>query len=212
MKRTSIYSILTAFALTFLLSGCGAKRDEALVTEYNAKKTEAETLITNVNDGLKKMTDDHTAWTAKIDEAAKAPKADTAKLNGFKRHMAGHGKIAAEAQAEIDSLKAYIGAKTSTNEELKSAIGGLNTHIAALSAWWKTRSEEHAKLGADIMAALPPSGEVKKEDIHATAKPATNKPGTPPAPAKDDGKVHPVKNVTPGGDPVKPSRSGGVKK
>ena len=208
MKRTALFSILTAFVLTFLLSGCGAKRDEALVTEFNAKKTEAEALITTATDGAKKMKDDHVAWAAKMADGMKMPKCDTAMCKACMAQMADHEKMWAGAMAEIDSLKSYAGAKTDNNDQLKSAIAGLNSHIAMLTAQWKTITEAHAKLGADMMAMMAPAGAPAKEE----AKKSEAKAAPAAKPAKDDNKPHEVKNQTPGGEPVKTSRPGGVKK
>src|SRR5262245_29640523 len=85
MKRYSIFSLVLALALVFTLSSCGGKKDEALVAEFTAKTTEAGKLITDATDGMKKMADEHTAWAASLDEAAKAPDADAAKIEGLKK-------------------------------------------------------------------------------------------------------------------------------
>jgi hypothetical protein len=166
-----------ALALGFLVSSCGSKVDEALVAEYNAKKAEAEKLLIDAQAGKDKMHVDHDAWSAKLDEASKIAGVDTVKINGYKTEIANHNKMVGELDPTIDSLKSYIGAKTTTNEELKAGIAGLTTHIGALTSNWKTIMDAHTKLGADIMALVAP-GVPAAEAPAAPVKPDVKKPTT----------------------------------
>jgi septal ring factor EnvC (AmiA/AmiB activator) len=208
MKRYSIFSLVLALALVFTLSSCGSKKDEALVAEFTAKSTEAGKLITDVTDGMKKTMDEHMAWMAKLDEAAKAPKADTSKIAAMKKQMDEHAKMMPDIQKEIDSLKSYTMAKTDNNDQLKAAIAGLTTHIAALSANWKMMDDAHTKMGADIMAMMSPAPakeEAKKDEPKKTAAKAAEipkgDPGAKPVEQMDKSK-HPVKQQS-GGAPKK---------
>ena len=197
MKRYSILSLMFALALGFLVSSCGKKVDEAMVAEFNAKKTEAEKLITDADAGMKTMHDEHAAWGAKLDEAAKLPGMDTVKIAAFKAEIANHMKMAGDMTPIVDSLKSYVGAKTDNVDVVKGAIAGLTTNIAVLTSNWKTMMDAHTKLGGDITAFLAPApaaatieaakpavkkgttnqGGVKK-DAPASTPPTTSKPAT----------------------------------
>lgn len=207
MKRYSIFSLVFALALVFTVSSCGSKLDEAMVTEFNSKKTDAEKLITEATDGMKKITDEHTAWSGKLDDAAKMAGADTAKIGAFKRQMADHAKMMPDIQKEIDSLKSYVGAKTDNMDALKGAVAGITTHIAALTSNWKMMSDAHTKMGADIMAMMgtAPKEEVKKEEPkHTAAKPVEKPkadPGAKPVEQMDKSQHQVV--IKPGGVPKK---------
>ncbi len=204
-KHLSLFSMLFVFALSIALSSCGSKRDEALVTEFNAKKTEADKVITDDNALAKQITDDHTAWGAKLDEAAKAPKADTAKINGFKAQIKAMNDAMPMMNAMHDSLKAYANAKTDNNDELKAAIAGLNANLQACTSSASKASDDHKKLGADIMAFLagPAPAEAGKE------APAKKGGKAAPAAGKADVSKHPV--ATPAPNPTAPpvKKSGG---
>lgn len=191
-----------ALALGFLVSSCGKKVDEAMVAEFNAKKTEAEKLIADAETGMKSLHDDHAAWGAKLDEAAKLPGMDTAKIAAFKAEIANHMKMSADMAPIVDSLKGYINAKTDNADAVKGAIAGLTSNIAVLTSNWKTMTDAHAKLGADITAFLAPAPAAATIEAAkpAVKKPTTNQGGTkkdaPAAPAapkpatKSEGGIH----------------------
>ncbi len=181
-----------ALMLGLVVASCGTKVDEALVAEYNAKKAEAEKLLIDAEAGKEKMHVDHDAWTVKLDEASKIKGVDTAKINGFKAEIANHNKMVGDLDPTIDSIKNYVGAKTSTNEELKMGIAGLTTHIGALTSNWKTIMDAHTKLGADIMAMLAP-GVPAADAPGAPVKPAIKKGTTNQGGSKkDDGSTPPT--------------------
>jgi hypothetical protein len=181
MKRYSILSVVFALVLGFVVASCGSKVDEALVAEFNAKKAEAEKLISDAETGMKTMHEEHTAWSAKLDEAAAAG-ADTAKIAGFKAEIANHMKVAGELAPTVDSLKSYLAVKTDNADALKSGVAGLTANIGALTANWKTLMDGHTKLGADIMAMLTPTAPAAPV-VSETPKEA---PKAPKAPAKTD--------------------------
>lgn len=164
-----------ALMLGLVVASCGTKVDEALVAEYNAKKAEAEKLLIDAEAGKEKMHVDHDAWSAKLDEASKMAGVDTARINGFKAEIVNHNKMVGDLDPTIDSIKNYIGAKTSTNEELKMGIAGLTTHIGALTSNWKTIMDAHTHLGSDIMAMLAP-GVPAADAPGAPVKPDVKKP------------------------------------
>lgn len=188
-----------ALALGFLVSSCGSKVDEAMVADFNAKKTEAEKLIADAEAGMKTMHDEHAAWGAKLDEAAKLPGMDTVKIAAFKAEIANHMKMAGDMTPIVDSLKGYLNTKTDNADALKGGIAGLTTNIAVLTSNWKTMMDAHTKLGGDITAFLAPApaaatieaakeapatkkgttnqGGVKK-DAPASTPPTTSKPAT----------------------------------
>lgn len=181
MKRYSILSVLFALVLGFVVASCGSKIDEAMVAEFNAKKAEAEKLVADAETGIKTMHDEHGAWSAKLDEAAKLPTADTAKIAGFKAEIANHMKMAGDLSPIVDSLKSYLTTKTDNVDALKGGIAGLTSNIAALTSNWKTLMDGHGKLGADITAMLSPAApapaEPAKEEVKAA--PATKAPAKP---------------------------------
>lgn len=204
-----------ALALGFLVSSCGKKVDEAMVAEFNAKKTEAEKLITDADAGMKTMHDEHTAWGAKLDEAAKLPGMDSAKIAAFKAEIANHMKMAGDMTPIVDSLKSYVGAKTDNVDVVKGAIAGLTTNIAVLTSNWKTMMDAHTKLGGDITAFLAPAAaaepakeEVKAPAAKAPAKPEAKKPTTNQGGVKKDGAAAPV----PAPKPATTSQGGVSKK
>src|SRR5688572_16562154 len=175
MKRYSILSLMFALALGFLVSSCGSKVDEAMVAEFNAKKTEAEKLIADAETGMKTLHDEHTAWGAKLDEVAKLPGMDTVKIAAFKAEIANHMKMSADIAPIVDSLKGYINTKTDNADAVKGAIAGLTSNIAVLTSNWKTMTDAHAKLGADITAFLAPAPAAATIEA---AKPAAGKKAT----------------------------------
>lgn len=153
MKRQFSLGILTALLVLFV-TGCGKKTDEALLTEYNAKKGEAEKVIADATEGLKKLNEEHTSWNAKISEAAATNAIDSAKGVMLHEKLHAHEPMVSVVQAGIDSLKNYVSAKAETDDELKAATAGLNAHLAAVSANWKALWEAHTKAGAEITADL----------------------------------------------------------
>jgi hypothetical protein len=175
-KQYSVLSLMFALTLSFFLTSCGAKKDEALVTEFNAKKTEADKVIAMTDADRKIMSSDHTAWTTLLDSASKKMKnADTAKINGFKAEMKKHEDMAkTEAQMISDSIKAAENAKTDNNDQLKAAIAGLDAQMNTCNTGWKNIMDAHKKLGADIMAFTGGSA-------------AAVEPSTPAAESKDKG-------------------------
>ncbi len=208
-KNLTILSVLCALALGLTIAGCGAKRDEALVAEFAAKQTEANKVITDAQNQAKMMGDDHKVWSAKLDSLAKTPKADTTKINGFKASIKKMDDMTPAMMAMVDSLKAYANAKTSTNDELKSAIAGLNAQLSAFTTHCNSMMDVHKKLGADIMAMLGVAAPVADVKPDATKKAPTAKPGPGASeiPKTMDNTVHPAPNT-----PVikKKSGSGGT--
>ncbi len=186
-----------ALTLSFFLVSCGAKKDEALVTDFNSKKTEADKMIAQMGDASKMMMTDHAAWTAKLDDAAKLPKADTVKIAGFKAAMKKMEDDGKAASPWIDSLKAYENAKTDNNDQLKAAIAGLDATLAKCNTTCNGMMDAHKKLGADITAFLggAPAAPV-------AAEPAA-KTGAKTAPAKTsdgmDATKHSAVKVAPTG-------------
>jgi predicted nucleic acid-binding Zn-ribbon protein len=187
-----------ALVLGFVVASCGSKVDEAMVAEFNAKKAEAEKLIADADAGMKTMHDEHTAWSAKLDEAAKLPNADTTKIASFKAEIANHMKMAGDVTPMLDSLKSGIAAKTDNADALKAAVATLTTNIGALTANWKTLADAHSKLGADITAMLAPAAAAPAE----TAKEAPKMEGPKPA-AKTDAPKAPT--TSKGGAPKNPT-------
>jgi hypothetical protein len=205
-KYFSFYSMLFVLALGVTLASCGAKRDEALVTEFNAKKTEADKVMNDDMAAAKQMSDDHKAWGAKLDEAAKAPKADTAKIAMFKAEIKKMDDMMPAMNTMHDSLKAYANAKTETNDELKAAIAGLNANLSACTTSATKAMDDHKKLGADITAFLAgPATADAKEDAKPAAKPA---PKTAPAVKPVDQTKHETVQTNPTG--VAPKKRPGM--
>ena len=185
-------------ALSFFLASCGQKKDEALVTDFNSKKTDADKMITTMQDAGKMMMSDHAAWNAKLDSVAKLPGADTAKINGFKSAMKQMEDMT-KPNAMMDSLKAYSNAKTETNDQLKAAIAGLDANLSMCKSSCDMMMDQHKKLGADIMAFLgsntAPTTDAKAGEMKS-AKKATTTPQVDNS-GMDISK-HPVKPVTTG--------------
>jgi hypothetical protein len=202
MKKLSILSLMCAVALSFFLLSCGAKRDEALVTDFNAKKTQADSLMKMMDNSGKMMMTDHAAWGAKLDDAAKGG-ADTAKIADFKAQMKKMEDMS-KANAAMDSMHAYMNAKTETNDQLRAAIAGLDAQISMCNTMCNGMMDAHKKLGADITAFLggaapasTPAKEEPKGGKKADVKSDAPTTATPGSPAMDASK-HPVKTV-PGG-------------
>lgn len=211
-KQYSILSVMFALMLGLFISSCGQKRDEALVTEYNSKKTEADSLTQKMMNEGKMMMADHAAWSAKLDAAAKTG-ADTAKIAWFKgemKKMEDHGKMGSSA---IDSLKYYSDAKVETNDQLKAAIAGLNANLAICNTMCMGMMDAHKKLGADITAFLGgEKAETPKEEAveHAKKVTKTTTTTTPPMDNGMDMSKHPVK-PTPKGAAPRQGSGGNVK-
>ena len=233
MKRSQLsLGILAAFVM-MLFVGCGKKVDEALLTEYNAKKAEAEKVIADATEGLKKLNEEHSDWMAKIAAASGSKTIDSVKATMLTEKLHAHEPMVPVVQAGIDSLKYYVTAKTETNDELKTATAGLNAHLAAVSANWKALWEAHTKAGAEIMAdlgvATPPlavdsttittkttTTTTTSSEKHETAKKSGGTPKVPPTPTPTPGTTDPTKHETakqtPGGTPKTTPAPGGVKK
>ena len=179
---------MVALTLSFFLVSCGAKKDEALVTDFNAKKADADKIMTTMTDGAKTMAADHAAWNAKLDAAAKLPNADTAKIAGFRAQMKQHEDMGKGMQAMIDSLKAYENAKVDNNDQLKSAIAGLSANLTTCTSGCNSMMDAHKKLGADITAFLggaapaaaaePAKAEMKTGEKKAAVKAAVVNPAS----------------------------------
>src|SRR5205823_13056336 len=118
-------SMMLVLASGLFLASCGAKRDEALVADFNSKKAEADKATAMMDADIKVMKADHATWTAKLDSTAKAMKTpDTAAINNFKSQMKQHEDMAAKNEAMInDSIKAAESMKTDNNDQLKAEIG-----------------------------------------------------------------------------------------
>jgi hypothetical protein len=241
MKRFQLsLGILAAFVVMLSAAGCGKKTDEALLTEYNAKKGEAEKVIADATEGLKKLNEEHSAWMAKISETSATKGIDSIKASLLMEKLHAHEPMVPVVQAGIDSLKYYVTAKTETDDEIKAATAGLNAHLAAVSANWKALWEAHTKAGADIMAELgvastPMAGDTVGEKTTTTSSKTTtttttssekhetakHTPGgtakVPPANAPTtstptDQSKHETAKQTPGGTPKTPPAPGGTKK
>lgn len=209
MKRQLIYGILTAFVL-FFAAGCGKKTDEALLTEYNAKKAEAEKVIADATDGLKKLNEEHTAWMAKISEAVATKAIDSLKGAGLMDKLHGHEPMVPVVQAGIDSLKYYVTAKTENDDQIKSATAGLNAHLAAVSNNWKALWEAHTKAGADVVAELGAAAGAPTAGADSTAGTATTKTTTKTTTtttSTSSSERHETAKKTPGGTPKVPAQN-----
>ncbi len=191
-KNLTILSVLCALALSLTIMSCGAKRDEALVAEFSAEQTKANKVIADAEAQAKMMGDDHKVWSAKLDSVAKTPKADTAKINMFKGEIKKMDDMTPAMMAMVDSLKAYANAKTTTNDELKSAIAGLNAQLSAFSTHCNSMMDTHKKLGADIMAMLGMAAPVADMKTTTTTTKTTTKtaPGASEIPKTMDNTVH----------------------
>ncbi|MEI8134806.1 MAG: hypothetical protein WCH46_06970 [bacterium] len=194
-KQLSILSVLTVVALSFILTSCGAKKDEALIADFNSRRADADKLMKMMEDGSKQMIGDHAMWTAKLDSAAKAG-ADQAKVDGFKAEMKKHDDMA-KSSAMMDSIHAYYNAKTETNDQLKAAIAGLDAQIAAGNSSCNMFMEAHKKLGADITAflggAAPADASKPAEKAEPAKKTAGKTQAAPPDAPKMDMTKHAVK-------------------
>jgi hypothetical protein len=210
-KQISIVSMMFVFALSLALVSCGSKRDEALVAEFNSKKTEAEKAIGDAGNLKKMMSDDHKDWSSKLDNAAKAPKADTMKIADFKNRIKAMDDMMPAMDAMVDSLKAATNAKTETNDELKAAIANVNAKLADFNAGMTKAAADHKKLGDDIIAFLggTPTAESKVEE--GTKTKGKSAPVEKPNAATKgmDMKAHPA---TPNTPPSKPAPPAPVKK
>jgi hypothetical protein len=211
LKITRNAKVASLFVLAFFVASC-AKRDENLITDYNAKKASAETLITEVNTGMEKMKTDHAAWEAKLTEASAVKGADTARINGFKNDIAKHNEEAAKLPALVDSTKLYTNASTDNDESLKFANDRLTENFDDLNNQWKSVMDEHHRLESDITAFLVNNaGDASKDSTKAAVDKAAadSKTGTktgtgtvtkkPSTPAKEV--PHDTKKHTPGGTP-----------
>jgi len=199
-KQYSILSVMFVLALSFFLTSCGAKKDEALVTDFNAKKTDADKMLMMMTDDSKMMIADHAAWTAKLDSAGKAG-ADTAKIAGFKAEMKKHEDMDKAANANADSIKYYENAKVDNNDQLKAATAGLNAQLAACTTSCNNTMDMHKKLGTDITAFLAGSApaEAPKEEAKKPEKKATSAKAAPAqTPGEMDASKHAVKPPTSG--------------
>lgn len=210
-KQYPILSVMFALVLSFFLASCGAKKDETLVTEFNAKKSEADKIMTMTDADMKVMKTDHAAWSTKLDSVGKLPKADAAKIDGFRAEMKKHEDMAKNtAQMISDSVKAAENAKTDNNDQLKSATAGLDAQMAAANTNWKSVMDAHKKLGADITAFLgAENAETPKEEAAEHGKKASTTTTTSTPPTNEGGmdvSKHPVKPTT---TPT-PRRGGGA--
>jgi hypothetical protein len=202
-KQYSILAIVCALSFSLFLTSCGQKRDEALVTEFNSKKTEADSIMNVMSNGSKMMMSDHAAWSAKLDSAGKAG-ADMAKITDFKAQMKKMEDMGS-GTAMMDSMHAYMNAKTETNDQLKAAIAGLSANITACNTMCGGMMDAHKKLGADIMAFLggaataAPAAEAPKEGAKKEAKTTTTTTTTTTTDGMDMSKhaVKPSNTATP---------------
>jgi len=206
-KQYSILSVMFALVMSFFLVSCGAKKDEALVTEFNSKKTDADKMVADMQDHSKMMMADHAAWSAKLDSAGKLPGADMAKIGGFKDAMKKMEDQGKSGSAIMDSLKAYGSAKTETNDQLKAAIAGLDANMAAAKSMGDMMMDAHKKLGDDITAFLGGAAAAPAEPAKPDAKGAKKTSDKTPAAPKDAPKMdmtkHDAPPVKPGGTPRK---------
>ncbi len=229
MKRQFSFGILAALLVLFV-TGCGKKTDEALLTEYNAKKGEAEKVIADATEGLKKLNEEHTTWNAKIAEATGSKAIDSAKGVILHEKLHAHEAMIPTVQAGLDSLKSYVSGKPETDDQLKTATAGLNAHLAAVSADWKALWEAHTKAGAEITAELGAApvptaeGEVSSTtttttkttttvDKHETAKQTPGAPkNQPTTPGQVDQTKHETAKQSGGAPKAAPAPSSGTKK
>ncbi|MFI5263342.1 MAG: hypothetical protein ACHQM6_02375 [Candidatus Kapaibacterium sp.] len=205
-KQYSILSMMFALTLSFFLVSCGAKKDEALVTEFNSKKTDADKMVADMTDHSKTMMADHAAWSAKLDSAGKLPGADMAKIGGFKDAMKKMEDQGKSGSAIMDSLKSYGSAKTETNDQLKAAIAGLDANMAAAKSMGDMMMDAHKKLGDDITAFLgggaPAASAEPAKAEEKGGKKTSAKTVAPPADApKMDMTKHDAPPAKPGGTP-----------
>jgi len=200
-KQFTILSMMLILASGLFLASCGAKRDEALVADFNAKKAEADKAGAMMDADIKVMKADHATWTAKLDSAAKMMKMpDTAAINNFKAQMKQHEDMAAKNEAMInDSIKAAENAKTDNNDQLKAAIAGLDAQMTTCKGAWQSMMDAHHKLGADITAytGMTVPGENKNagmpEKEHHGGKTASEKVPPPPPNTNMDESKHQAK-------------------
>ena len=231
MKRQFSLGILAALLVLFV-TGCGKKTDEALLTEYNAKKGEAEKVIADATEGMKKLNEEHTALNAKISEASATKAIDSTKGVMLHEKLHAHEVMIPQVQAGIDSLKSYVSAKAETDDELKTATAGLNAHLAAVSANWKALWEAHTKASAEIAAELgaapaptAAAGETSSTtttttttktttvDKHETAKQTPGAPKNQPAtPGQVDQTKHETAKQSGGTPKAAPAPAGTTKK
>jgi len=206
-KQYSILTMICALSLSLFVTSCGHKRDEALVTEFNSKKTDADKQVASMMDNGKMMMTDHAAWSAKLDSAANAG-ADTAKISWFKGEMKKMEDMG-KNMPMMDSLKAYSNAKTETNDQLHAAIAGLDANMAACKSSCDMMMDQHKKLGADITAFLSSAPaattEAPKEGAKKAATTTTTTTTTTTSGGMDMSK-HPVKPTT----TTTPRRGGGT--
>src|SRR6185312_14955900 len=119
--RTIFYSVFVVTLLGGLaLSGCN-KRNESMMTDFDAKKSSADKLISEINTSMDKMKADHQQWMTDLDQASAKPGADTAKINGFRNDIKKHQDDAAKITTLVDSVKMYMNAKTDNDDALKAA-------------------------------------------------------------------------------------------
>ena len=167
-RKLSFYATLAIFALG--LAAC-SKRNPELETDYATKKASAETLINQINTTMATMHTDRDQWAATLDDAAKKPGADTAKITSFRSDLQKHEADMNTVMALVDSVKAYLNASPDNADEFKNADDRLGTNFNDLNDKWKSYQDTHENLQKNIQQlAVTAAGAPMKDTTKAKAE------------------------------------------
>src|SRR4051812_47945926 len=176
LRKLALYTLLSTAA--FGSAAC-TKKDANVEADYNAKKAQAETLVTQINTSMATMKTDHQQWLATLDQASKKPAADTAKINTFKQDMQKHDADGQVVMALVDSVKMYSNATADQGDAFKNADDRLGTNFNDLNDKWKSYQDTHAKLQTDIQQfAVNTAGNAVQDSAKANAAKTTTTGGT----------------------------------
>src|SRR6476620_2360826 len=146
LKKYSHFFLLAVLAI--FAASC-EKRDANLTTDFESKKASADKLVTEVNEGLARMDNEHASMMSDLDSAGKASK-DSSRVNGVREDMNRHMEQIARVKALVDSVSVYKAVTPENDDQMKAANDRLGTHFDDLSSEWKTLQDQHAKLQQDI--------------------------------------------------------------
>jgi hypothetical protein len=187
LKKYSHFFLLAVLAV--FAASC-EKRDANLTTDFESKKASADKLVTEVNEGLARMDNEHASMMSDLDSAGKASK-DSSRVNAVREDMNRHMEQTARVKALVDSVSVYKAVTPENDEQMKAANDRLGTHVDDLTSEWKTLQDQHAKLQQDIMGfSVKAAGDAVIDSANA-ATGSTDAKGTGtatrPTPAKNSG-------------------------
>ena len=202
MKNLTLLA-LGLFVAGATLTGCN-KKDENLMTDFNAKKAAADKLITEITTSSATMKTDHQKFMADLDNCAKMPGCDTASANASRQEIRKTEEDMTKVMALVDSVKIYENGPTDNNDNLKATNDRLGANFDDLSSKWKALIDENTKTAADVAKCTsmggmkPEAGKPEEKTEPAKKTTTTTKTTTTNIPPADNPANHTTPDHTPG--------------